>query len=98
MVRFGMVETRTIEIEVTKATAERLDELARATERTAQEIAREAIDHLLEVEAWQQKAIGEAIAEADAGGPSIAHEDMDRWLASWGAENELEPPEPTVHR
>jgi predicted transcriptional regulator len=93
-----MAETTTITIEVPKATAEELAELARSSNRSAAALAQEALDRFLEVESWHRRAIREAIAEADAGGPFVAHEDMERWLDSWGSENELDPPEPTVRR
>ena len=88
----------TATIQVMKATAERLEKLARSTDRDAVALAEAALERFLEVEEWQMRAIDEAIAEADAGGPFIAHEDMVRWLESWGTENELPPPEPTIRR
>lgn len=93
-----MGETRTIAIEVSEATAERLDEIARTTEQTTADLARQALDQFLDYEAWKRQAIAEALAEVEAGGPLIAHEDMERWLASWGSDSELDPPEPTIRR
>ncbi|MGL4962673.1 MAG: hypothetical protein ACRC67_15685 [Inquilinus sp.] len=40
----------------------------------------------------KRAAIREGIAAADAG-RLIPHEEMRRWLLSWGTENELPPPE-----
>jgi predicted transcriptional regulator len=93
-----MGETTTLKIELSTATAERLDQLARSTNRSTTALAEQALERFLDVEAWQAAAIDEAIAEADAGGPFLAHEDMVRWLESWGSDNELPPPEPTVQR
>ena len=93
-----MGETTTISIEVSSATAERLETLARTTNRSPTALARQALDQFLEVEDWHEQAIEAALAELDAGGPLIAHEDMERWLASWGTENELDPPEETIER
>ena len=42
--------------------------------------------------AAKRTAIREGIAAADAG-RLIPHEEMRRWLLSWGTENELPPPE-----
>ncbi len=86
-----MGETRTIAIEVSEATAERLDEIARTTEQTTADLARQVLDQFLNHETWKRQAIAEALAEVEAGGPLIAHEDMMRWLASWGTDNELDP-------
>lgn len=91
-----MNETTTISIEVSTATAEQLDALARSTNRSPAALAQEALNQFLEVEARHKKAIEEALAEADAGGPLIAHEDMVHWLQSWGTEIELDPPEATI--
>jgi predicted transcriptional regulator len=93
-----MGETRTIAIEVPAAVAEDLAEIARTTEQTTADLARQALDQFLEYEAWKREAVAEATAEVDAGGPLIAHEDMERWLASWGTDDELDPPEPTIRR
>ena len=37
-------------------------------------------------------AVDAGIADADAG-RTVPHEDVRRWLLSWGTENELPPPE-----
>ena len=89
-----MSETTTIGIEVPTATAEQLDALARSTNRSPAALARQTLDQFLEVEAWHAAAID----GADAGGPFVAHEDMVRWLESWGTENELPPPGSTIRR
>lgn len=39
-----------------------------------------------------QAAVREGIADAEAG-RTIPHEDVRRWLLSWGTEKELPPPE-----
>ena len=43
----------------------------------------------------KRTAISAAIAEADRVG-FISQESMDAWVASWGKESELPPPEPDV--
>lgn len=88
----------TISLELSRKAADRLDDLARTTNRSPAELAAEAIDAYLDVNAWQVAAIAAAVAEADAGGPFVAHEDMDRWLASWGTDDELDPPEARPRR
>ena len=44
----------------------------------------------------KRAAISAAIAEANRG-DFISQESMDAWVASWGRESELPPPEPDVH-
>jgi predicted transcriptional regulator len=46
-------------------------------------------DELREVE----EAIEQGLADADAG-RVVPHEEVERWLRSWGTENELPPPRP----
>ncbi len=43
----------------------------------------------------ERRVLKERIAEADKG-VFISAEAMDRWIESWGTENELPPPEPDV--
>ena len=93
-----MSATTTIEISLPAQLAERLDDLARRTERRPEDVAAEALTAFLDDDAWQVEAIAAAIATADAGGPFVAHEEVERWLASWGTENEGVAPEPTVRR
>lgn len=92
-----MGETTTISIEVSRATAERLETLARTTNRSATALARQALDQFLEVEDWHEQAIEAALAELDAGGPFIAHEDMVDYLDAL-ARGDDPPPPPTFMR
>jgi uncharacterized protein (DUF433 family) len=44
-------------------------------------------------EAWQIAKIKSAIAEADANpGRGVPHEEVEKWLRTWGTPNELPPP------
>lgn len=92
-----MGETRTIAIEVPAAVAEELAEIARTTEQTTADLARQALDQFLEYEAWKRQAVAEALAEVDAGGPLIAHEDMIVYLDAL-ARGEDPPAPPTFMR
>ena len=89
-----MSETTTIGIEVSTATAERLGEIARTTEQTTADLARQALDQFLDYEAGKHWAIAEALAEGDAGGPFIAHEDMMVYLDALARGED--PPEPAT--
>ena len=71
---------------------ERLDLLAARTNRSKTFLVEEALTDYLEREAWQIAEIAEAVAEADAGGPFVEHEKVDRWLRSWGRDDEEPPP------
>jgi predicted transcriptional regulator len=44
----------------------------------------------------EARAIAKARAEI-AGGKGIPHDEVIRWLQSWGTPNELQPPKPGPH-
>jgi predicted transcriptional regulator len=46
----------------------------------------------LSVEDWQLAEIRAGIADLDAG-REVSHEEVSRWLRSWGTEDELDAPE-----
>lgn len=85
-----MSDTEALTIRVPKSVLDELRSQAERTGRDVDELADEALVRHLEHVA----AVEEAIAEADAegGGPWIAHEDVVRWLESWGTKHELPPP------
>lgn len=72
-----MAETTTIQVRLPAEHAARLDALAEATQRSRSFLAAAAIEAYLAEQAWQVKAIGEAVAAADAGGPFVEHEEVD---------------------
>ena len=39
--------------------------------------------------AWQVEHIKAALAEDKAGGPGVPHEEVVRWIESWGTDHEL---------
>ena len=86
--------TVTITVRTSRQTKDQLDALAENMGRSANYIAGEAISSYVSENAWQVEAIGKAVAEADAGGPSISQEATERWLKSWGSDHELPKPEP----
>lgn len=89
-----MADTTTMTVRLDVATKERLEALARSTKRSASLLAAEAIEAFVDVDEWQVEGIEQAVAEADAGGAAVPHGEMVAWLASWGSEDEIEPPEP----
>src|ERR687884_1290353 len=90
--------TVTITVRTSRQTKEQLDILAENMGRSANYLAGEAISSYVSENAWQVEAIGKAVAEADAGGPFVAWEDMKRWIDSLGTDHELPPPEATIRR
>ena len=75
-----------------------LDKVAEALDRDRSYVLNQAVDAYLDVYRWQVKHIEEAVTQADAGGPFVAHEDVAAWMASLGTENELPPPKPTIKK
>jgi predicted transcriptional regulator len=73
----------------------RLEKEAKKTKRTAGFIANYAIRSYFEGLDQFEKEMDEAVKEADKG-VFISGEAMHAWMASWGTENELPPPEPDI--
>lgn len=93
-----MAESTTLTVRLTPALKDKLESLAKSTRRSKSFLAAEAIEAYVDVNAWQVEHIKKAIAEADGGGPFAKHEDVMRWMESWGTDNELPPPKATIRR
>lgn len=90
-----MTKTTTMTIRLTPELSERLGALARDTNRSKSYLASEAIESYVNVNAWQIAHIKEALAEDERGGAGVPHEEVTRWMESWGTGEELRPPRPT---
>jgi predicted transcriptional regulator len=74
-------------------TVKRLDQLAQAMDRDRSWLMSRAIERYIEEEAWQVKAIREAVQKVKEGrGRFVPHDEVARWLDSWGTDNEQPPP------
>ena len=73
---------------------ERLDALARDTKRGTSNLASEAIETYVNLNGWQVAHIKAALAEDEAGGPAVPHEEVMQWIQSWGTDRELPRPQP----
>jgi RHH-type transcriptional regulator, rel operon repressor / antitoxin RelB len=82
----------TVTIRLEQAAKRRLEKLAKSTGRSRSFLAAEAINDYLDVNEWQVAGIKQAIASLDAG-RGIPHEEVEKWIRSWGKRNEL--PKPT---
>ncbi len=91
-------ETVTIAVRTSREQKEQLEALAESMDRSTNYLVEEAIAAYLRENAWQVEAIGKAVAQAAAGGPFVAWEDMQRWIDNLGSDNELPPPEATIRR
>ena len=72
-----------------------LEKEAALMDRSAAYVAQQAIEKFLDASVYKRECLREAIAEADRG-IFISEEAMDRWVDSWGTENELPLPEPDI--
>jgi len=89
-----MAQNSTVSVRLTPELRERLEAVARDKHRSASEVASEAIEQYLDLDAWQIAHIEAALAEDEASGPGVPHEEVKRWTASWGTDSELPRPEP----
>ncbi len=73
-----------------------IDRLAKARDCDRSDVINEAIDSYLDGQEWQADYIKEAVVEADAGGPFIAHADVAAWAKTLGTGEVAPDPEPTI--
>ena len=85
------MSSTTITIRLPVAVRRRLDRLARATARSRSYLAADAIADYVKTQEWQLQRIREGVADLRAG-RVIPHEEVEKWLDSWGTEHELPPP------
>lgn len=72
-----------------------LEAEARLSNKTAAEIAEEAIAQYLSGRKLKRGAVRQGLKEAE-NGVFISEAAVSRWVQSWGATDELPPPEPDV--
>ena len=73
----------------------RLEQAAKAADRSASYMAAKAIEAMVEARDEKRRAIEAAVIEADKG-VFISSKAMHKWMDSWGTDNELSPPEPDI--
>lgn len=83
----------TISVRLEQDTLDQLSAMARATGRKRAALMTHAIEKYVEDEAWQLAAIQQALDELERGEADLVdHEDVVRWLESWGSAQETDPP------
>ena len=85
-----MAET-TLSVRLPAEIGARLDRLARETSISKSRLAKDAIVAYLDEQEHQLERIREGLADA-AAGRVVPHDEVARWLESWGTEDELPPP------
>jgi len=86
--------SETFTVRVDADIKKRLAKLAKSTGRSRSFLTAEAIAEYLDTNEWQVAGIKAALTSAEQEG-TIAHEDVERWINSWGTRSELPPPKPT---
>lgn len=89
-----MPKTITMNVRLPEAIRDKLDVLSKSTRRSKAYLAAEAIASYVEANAWQVALIEKRASELDAGAKTVRHDDVARWVASWGRGEELPRPEP----
>ncbi|WP_031497580.1 CopG family ribbon-helix-helix protein [Bryobacter aggregatus] len=83
--------TETLSIRIDSAIKQRLDALAKRSNRSKSFLAAEAIAAYVESEEWQLGELNTGIAELDAR-QSISHDKVSKWLNTWGKPGETKAP------
>ena len=83
--------TTTFTIRVPADVKKRLDKLAKVTSRTRSWLAADAVATYVTEQDWQLEEIEAGLKDADAG-RIVPHEEVKRWLNSWGTGHEQAPP------
>lgn len=91
-----MSKTVTITGKVSERVKERLSAIADEKNRDETEVVASFLEASIDAYDRKTETIRARLADADAGGPFIDDDDMDLWLASWGAEKELPEPKATI--
>jgi predicted transcriptional regulator len=90
-----MPDSATFSVRLPEELRREVDEFARATKRSRSFVVKEAVAAYMEEQKAYLAAIEEGEREADLG-VFISWEATERWLSSWGTENELPRPEPDI--
>jgi predicted transcriptional regulator len=93
-----MTKTAMMTIRLTPETSKKLEALARNTRRSKSYLATEAIEKYVDVNAWQVDRIKAALGEDEQSGLGVPHEEVMRWVKSWGTARALPRPKPRKSR
>ncbi len=83
--------TTTLSVRIDTTTKKRLEALAKRARRSKSFLAAEAIAAFVEAESWQFDELQAGLEELDEG-RRVAHQDVAKWLRSWGRKRERKAP------
>ena len=91
-----MTKDVTLSLRIDRKLSDKLERHAKLAKRSKSAFAAMAIENFFEIDAMEVEKTKRALAQAKAGGPFVAHEDVMRWMESWGTESELPRPKATI--
>ena len=84
---------KTLSLRLDEETIEKLDLLAKATERSRGWLMARAVSRYVEHESWQVEAIKQALEKLENGSARFAsQETVEAWVEGWDSEDEQPPP------
>lgn len=86
-----------ITLQVDEKLKERLDSIAKTTERSTNEVVNEALTTFADIRLRQIEMLKASILEAETIG-TVPDEEVEAWMLSWGSENELPMPTPRLDK
>lgn len=81
----------TMTVRLDKNTKDKLEKLALSQKRSKSFLATEAISEYLSIQEEQDEIVRRAMSSMDQG-KGIAHQEVQKWVQSWGTDKELEMP------
>ncbi|MBU1736732.1 MAG: ribbon-helix-helix protein, CopG family [Proteobacteria bacterium] len=86
--------SQTVSVRLEEKILRQLDMMAKISDRSRAWLMSKAVEQYVEHEAWQIEEIQHSLAKLENGtGKFASQENVKQWLASWGSEGELEPPQ-----
>jgi predicted transcriptional regulator len=91
-----MTKDVTLSVRIDRKLSDKIEKRARQAKRSKSALVAYAIESLFEIEQQEIALIKHSLARSKAGAPTVAHEDVMRWIESWGTPNELPRPKATI--
>ena len=90
-----MAATVPLSIRIDQSLKDRLNKIAHLQKRSAHSLASQAVEKLVEehekLQAWNQSCV-DSFNEYKETGLHVTQDEVEKWMDSWGSENELPPP------
>jgi len=90
------MSSTSVEVTLSEKTRERLKEIARCAHKSEAQIAATLIEGALAADDLEIQTIRRRLAQADAGGPFVRHEDVLAWLKALSDGEQAPPPKAAI--